>query len=168
MSHLNVELKARCDSLEAPRAVLVAAGARCVGTDHQVDLYYPCAHGRFKLREGTIEHALIHYERPNVDGIKPCAVTMTRLPAEVALADVLTAALGEPQRVAKVREIWYLDNVKIHLDRVDPLGTFLEIEALDLDGTRGEAALRAQCEELMARLGVDRSQLLALSYSDLL
>ena len=70
--------------------------------------------------------------------------------------------------VDKRREIHFLGNVKIHLDEVDGLGTFVEIEAIDDDGTRPLDALRAQCEELMAAFGIRDGDLLAVSYSDLL
>ena len=70
--------------------------------------------------------------------------------------------------VDKRREIYFLDNVKVHLDTVAGLGTFVEIEAIDADGTRPLETLRAQCEELMRAFGIADDDLLALSYSDLL
>jgi adenylate cyclase class 2 len=61
-----------------------------------------------------------------------------------------------------------VDNVKIHLDRVEGLGSFLEIEAIDADGSRTEAELLAQCEAFMAAFGVADADLEKQSYSDLL
>jgi len=81
---------------------------------------------------------------------------------------LLRRALGVAVVVDKRRDIYFLDNVKVHLDEVEGLGTFVEIEAIDLEGTRPLEELRAQCDELMQAFGVREADLLALSYSDLL
>jgi predicted adenylyl cyclase CyaB len=70
--------------------------------------------------------------------------------------------------VDKTRDIFWLDNVKIHLDQVEGLGCFLEIEAQDTEGTGDEGVLRQQCEALMQKFGVEASDLIQKSYSDLL
>jgi predicted adenylyl cyclase CyaB len=84
------------------------------------------------------------------------------------LAELLTASLTVKLRVVKRRDIYFLDNVKVHLDTVDDLGTFVEIEAIDEDGSRSVESLEAQCRRLMAAFGIDRGQLVPHSYSDLL
>jgi len=78
MSRLNVEIKARCDRPEAIREILRSRGADFRGLDRQADTYLNCPHGRLKLREGRIETALIHYDRPNQEGPKPAVVTLYR------------------------------------------------------------------------------------------
>lgn len=168
MTHDNVEIKARAADLVPVRAVLATRGARFVGLDHQVDTYFRVASGRLKLREGDIENALIHYERENTAGPKHSKVGLLATTPGSPLKGMLTAALGIDVVVDKRREIHFLDNVKIHLDEVAGLGTFVEIEAIDDDGTRPLAALRAQCEELTAAFGIRDEDLLAVSYSDLL
>ncbi len=168
MSHLNVEIKARCADHERVRAVLRARGARFVGTDHQIDTYFRAAAGRFKLREGRIENALIHYDREDTPGPKRTHVTLFATEPGSALGDLLRRALEVATVVDKEREIYFLDNVKVHLDTVAGLGTFVEFEAIDLDGTRRVEELRAQVTELMDACGVRDDDLLALSYSDML
>jgi adenylate cyclase, class 2 len=173
MSHLNIEIKARCADLDAARAVLVARGARRQGLDRQRDTYFAAPGGRLKLREGDIELSLIHYDRDDAPGPKASHVTLYHPAAEPgggapALRALLTRALGTRVVVEKAREIWWLDNVKIHLDEVPGLGSFLEVEAIDRDGTLGPARLRAQCEELATALGVRPADLVAESYGDLL
>ena len=168
MSHQITEIKARCPDLARCEAVLRGLGARFVGLDRQVDTYFPCADGRLKLREGTIERSLIAYRRPTQSGPKQSDVTMTRLPADVALKPVLAAALGVLVEVVKERQIWFVDNVKVHLDRLDGLGEFVEVEAIDLTGELGPERRLAQCRELMAALGVADDDLLTDSYSDML
>ena len=93
---------------------------------------------------------------------------MVRLPADVALKPTLAAALGVLVEVVKERQIWFVDTVKVHLDRLDGLGEFVEIEAIDLTGELGAERRLAQCQELMAALGVNEDDLLTDSYSDML
>lgn len=121
-----------------------------------------------KLREGAIEHALIFYERTNQSGPKRSDVWLYRPEADPALKALLTAALGVRIIVDKRREICFIDNVKFHIDRVEGLGAFVEIEAIDEDGSIGEEALRAQCEAYLRLFRISPEDLVALSYSDLL
>ncbi len=170
--HLNVELKARCPDPARVRRVLEAAGAEFRGLDRQRDVYYRVPDGRLKLRRGTIERSLIHYRRGDTAEVKRSEVTLARLEALAspeldAIEAALAAALGVATTVEKAREIRFVGNVKFHLDEVPGLGAFVEIEAIDLDGSRGEAALRAQCDEWRARLAIAEEDLVARSYSDL-
>ena len=168
-ARLNVEIKARCDDHDQVRTVLSDMGSRLVGTDHQIDTYFRVPDGRLKLREGSIENTLIFYKRADQAGPKRSDVQLYRVkPADPALKAVLREALGEVVVVDKQREIHFVDNVKIHLDQVDGLGSFLEIEAIDADGTRSEGSLLAQCEEFMRRFGVRDTDLLDGSYSDMI
>ena len=169
MNVLNVEIKARCADPEPIRQYLRAHGARFVGEDHQVDTYFHVPNGRLKLREGTIERALIHYDRPDADGPKRSDVHLYD-PVGSDTADLkaaLTRALGVRVVVDKRRAIYFIDNVKFHLDRVDGLGAFVEIEAIDRDGTRSPDALRAQVDHYLAAFGIAPDALVAGSYSDL-
>jgi len=165
---LNVEIKARCSDLAPVRDALHAMESRLVGTDHQVDTYFDVPVGRLKLREGTIENSLIHYVRPDQEGPKTSDVLLVRLSPDPALKDVLARANGIKVVVDKQREIHFVDNVKVHLDLVEGLGQFLEIEAIDADGSRGEAELEAQCKQFMQAFGVQEADLVDQSYSDLL
>ncbi|HEY8515294.1 MAG TPA: class IV adenylate cyclase [Candidatus Binatia bacterium] len=167
-SRRNVEIKARCADHGRVRAELERRGARRVGLDRQIDTYFRVAHGRLKLREGTIENALIHYQRSDERGPKLSQVTLLPTEPGSPLKTILERALGVDVVVDKRREIFFLDNVKIHLDEVESLGTFVEIEAIDERGDRPLETLRAQCEELMRAFGVEAADLLATSYSDLL
>lgn len=165
---LNVEIKARCDDHDAARAVLALLGSRQVGVDHQVDTYFRVPEGRLKLREGSIENSLIHYHRPDQSGPKTSDVLLYRVHPDPALKEVLSRALGVLVVVDKRREIHFVDNVKIHLDEVQGLGTFLEIEAIDADGSRTADELQEQCEAFMTHLAVGEEDLLRVSYSDML
>lgn len=167
-TRLNVEIKARCTDHGSVQRALANMGSRLVGTDHQVDTYFRVPVGRLKLREGNIENSLIHYLRPDQSGPKTSDVLLYRVAPDPALKAVLERAMGVLVVVDKQREIHFVDNVKIHLDRVEGLGSFLEIEAIDADGTRTESELLTQCEAFMEAFGVSAHDLVERSYSDLL
>lgn len=166
---LNIEIKARCADPDTIRERLRAAGADFRGTDQQTDTYFRVPHGRMKLRRGPIENHLIHYFRDNQAAAKASEVLLydTRYNPE-RLEHLLRTALGELVTVRKEREIYFIDSVKFHLDRVAELGAFLEIEAIDRDGSVGRAELARQCAHYQDYLGIDPADLLTHSYSDML
>lgn len=166
--HLNYEFKARTARLDEQEALLQARNPRFVGEDHQVDTYFHVPHGRLKLREGDIENALIHYFRTNTAGAKQSDVLLYEHRPSASLKAILQTALGVKVVVDKRRRIYFIDNVKFHFDRVEGLGTFVEVEAIDRDGTIGLPTLRQQCTQYAALLGVEPGDYMAESYSDLL
>ena len=145
MLHLNVEIKARCAYPAKIRQLLITNQARFVGEDHQIDTYFNTEHGRLKLREGNIENNLIHYNRSNQAGPKRSEVTLYRSEPGSTLKPLLTNALGIKVVVDKLRSIFFIDNIKFHIDQVETLGSFVEIEAIDKDGSIGEEKLLEQC-----------------------
>ncbi len=165
---LNVEIKARTVDPHSVRRKLRTRGARYEGLDRQIDTYFKVARGRLKLRQGNIENSLIHYERPDDPSLRRSDVVLYRTAAASMLHNVLTASLDVDVVVEKHRHIYFLDNVKVHVDFVPSLGHFVEIEAIDEEGSFSEAHLRGQCRALMTALGVEERDLVAESYSDLL
>ena len=163
-----VEIKARCTQAQSVRDYLRAHGADLRGIDHQTDTYFRVPHGRLKLREGRIENALIYYERADQASAKQSNVLLTKTPSDSALKAQLTQALGVLVVVKKRREIAFIDNVKFHIDSVEGLGHFVEIEAIDKEGTIGQEQLLTQCQSFQAELGIQPHDLVAESYSDLL
>lgn len=165
-----VEIKARTNRSAKQRQLLLARGAAFKGTDHQIDHYFNVPAGRLKLRSGNIEQSLIFYQRGNQAGPKDSSVAFSRL-GDQAMADSLAATLGQALgtwvTVDKQREIYFIDNVKFHLDEVAGLGAFIEIEAIG-DSPEERETLLAQCQQYMDYLGVRQEDLVANSYSDLL
>lgn len=167
MNRLLVEIKARCHDPEEVRHYLRSRKATFRGIDHQVDTYFVVPNGRLKLREGEIEKSLIFYERNNQKGPKDSHVSLSRfevLPA--SLSTVLTDALGVKTVVDKTREIYFIDNVKFHIDEVKKLGSFVEIEAIGRPGVHQQSDLLRQCNLHMTALNIQQADLLADSYSD--
>jgi predicted adenylyl cyclase CyaB len=169
MSHINIEIKAKCFRPEKVEAFLLENGARYMGLDHQKDTYFHVPSGRLKLRQGNIENSLIFYNRPNESGPKQsdfllCPVTDG--PAQEAL---LVKALGVKVVVEKHRKIFYIGNIKFHIDEVPGLGAFVEIEAGNIhDPSLTIEQLREQCNHYMQAFDIQEADLADRSYSDML
>jgi predicted adenylyl cyclase CyaB len=168
MGHLNVEIKAKSTNHEEIRKLLKSNGADFKGIDHQIDTYFRVSSGRLKLREGKIENFLIHYAREDTEGPKQSHVTLFKSEPESSLKEIFTKALGILITVDKQREIYFIDNVKFHIDTVKDLGTFVEIEAIDKDGSIGKDKLTKQCQFFLDLFRINSSALISVSYSDLL
>ena len=166
--HLNIEIKARCYKPDAIRKYLLNNNAEFKGTDHQRDTYFNVPNGRLKLRQGIIENSLIHYERENQPGPKSSQVSLYKVTDGDILRNTLERALGIKVVVEKQREIYFIDNVKFHIDEVPGLGSFAEIEAIDTNGSIGKEKLQEQCEFYLKVFDIKEEDLLTDSYSDML
>ncbi len=166
----NLEIKAPLADVAGARRVALRLATAHPGLEVQVDKYYRLdARGeeRLKHRRSSLHGAmLIHYRRPEAAGVRPSDYQL--LDPEGAQARALLADCGEPLlTVRKRREVFLVDNVRVHLDEVEGLGNFLELEAM-LDATHDLEACREQVGRLMREFGIEESALLAASYSDLL
>ena len=169
MSHLNIEIKARCANASSIRNYLQHQQARFVGVDDQTDTYFNTNNGRLKMRQGPIENALIYYNRENKAGPKLSEVKLLPLETNAELLkELLTKAHGVKVVVKKQREIYFIDNVKFHIDEVEGLGSFVEIEAIDKDGSLGLEKIKEQCYFYLQQFQITEDDLLTHSYSDLL
>ncbi len=81
------------------------------------------------MRQGNIENTLIQYFRPNDKAAKQSDFKIMEVKDGEVLKEILTASLGVKIVVKKKREIYFIENVKFHLDEIDGLGTFVDIEA---------------------------------------
>jgi adenylate cyclase, class 2 len=168
MPFLNVEIKARCNDRESIRNYLLQHKAELKGTDEQTDTYFNVPNGRLKLREGNIENNLIFYERNNQAGPKSSHFNLVKVDDAKGLKEVLTKSMGVKVVVTKRREIYYINNVKFHIDEVPDLGSFVEIEAGNILADLSATQLKEQCDHYMRELGIDESDLVEISYSDML
>jgi predicted adenylyl cyclase CyaB len=168
MTRLNFEFKARTEDLLQQEALLQTLQPQFIGTDRQTDTYFNVLNGRLKLREGNIENALIHYQRSNTGGAKQSDVLLYQHQPDATLKQILTTALGIKVVVAKKRKIYFIENIKFHFDEVESLGTFVEVEAIDSDGSIGIDKLKEQCRHYAQFLSIGEKDYEALSYSDLL
>lgn len=167
MSTLNIEFKVSTNKLAALETLLQQHNPLFIGEDHQVDTYFNINSGRLKLREGNIENALIHYEREDFAGAKASHVLLYHHKPDNALKEILIKTLGIKAVVDKRRRIYFIDNVKFHFDTVDELGTFVEVEAIDKDGTIGKEKLQEQCNKYAVLFGIATEDYCSVSYSDM-
>ncbi len=168
MGIVNIEIKARCADTREVEKILSEEKADFVGTDHQVDTYFNVANGRLKLREGNIENALIHYNRENISGPKKSDVLLYKTAPNSEIKKLLTQSLGVKVVVDKRRKIFFIGNIKFHIDIVEGLGSFIEIEAIDETGQEDQAKLFEQCQRYLTKFRINQSKLVDVSYSDLL
>lgn len=164
----NIELKARLADLRAARDVARAIATKRLGVQRQVDTYFHCNRGRLKLRQiDGLSAALVWYDRPDRKGPKPSRYQLVPVSNPETLKAALAAALGVRGVVEKRREIFLVDDVRIHLDRVVGLGDFLEFEAV-VGAETDDAAARAKVDLLAEKFGIDPADLLPGSYGDML
>ena len=163
-----MEIKAGTANGDRIRQVLKDKGARFVGVDKQVDTYFNVVSGRLKLREGNIENALIYYRRENKSGPKKSEVILYKSKPDSTLKSLLEESLGILTVVDKKREIYFIENVKFHVDDVKGLGDFIEIEAIDKTGDTGQDKLLKQCNYYLKLFEISENDLISDSYSDMM
>jgi predicted adenylyl cyclase CyaB len=164
----NVEIKARIDDIEA---IAARAGALA---DHgpieilQDDTFFTCERGRLKLRAlSPTEGQLIFYQRPDQRGPKESFFILAATSAPDALREALSLAYGQAGRVRKRRMLYLVGRTRVHLDRVEDLGHFLELEVVLADGEEAGPGVD-EAHALMTALGIAPAQLIEGAYVDLL
>ena len=170
MPNRNLELKARCPDLARAADAARSIGATRDGVLEQLDTYFHFPHGRLKLRETAGRGAeLIAYERANdpaVRGSDYYVIPIADAAAAAAMKAALAKRLAVRGTVSKRRELFLWHNVRIHLDDVAGLGTFLEFEAV-ISPADDEAVSRERLARLGEALGVRDEDRIAVSYADL-
>jgi adenylate cyclase class IV len=164
----NVEIKARVhDMAELERRARELADGDPLELD-QEDLFFLAPAGRLKLRSfagGGGE--LIYYRRPDGPGPTPSRYALASIADPGPLGEVLAAALGSGGVVRKSRKVYLAGQTRIHLDRVEGLGDFMELEVVLRPG-QAEAEGERIAAELMERLGIAGGDLLSGAYVDML
>jgi adenylate cyclase, class 2 len=163
----NLELKARDHDPARSLTACRDLGAEDRGTLTQRDTYFEVPHGRLKLREEPGRAMLIAYERPDLEGNKESRYRLVEVPDPDALREALSTTLGVRVVVTKTRRLFAHENVRIHLDRVDGLGDFIEFEAVAAGGD-DPSGFTAGLDSLREAFAIREEDLLAASYSDLL
>jgi homotetrameric cytidine deaminase len=166
MAQINVELKARDPDPEATAARCLALGATDWGVLQQTDTYFMARRGRLKLRSQAGDGSeLIAYRRP--DAAEASESTYVRAQASESVLEALGAALDTTIVVSKRRRLFLWEGVRIHLDDVEGLGSFIEFEAVLPDAGDPETA-RAKLARLRTELRIEDDTLVSVGYADLL
>jgi adenylate cyclase class IV len=163
----NVEIKARIASVQALRPIAAALTTEGPLEIEQDDTFFRCESGRLKLRDflnGTGE--LIFYRRVNQSGPKESFYLRCATSTPSALRESLSLAYGEAGRVIKHRTLFLVGRTRIHLDRVQGLGHFLELEVVLGENELSEAGV-SEAQHLMSRLGIEPYQLVEGAYVEL-
>ncbi|MEO8819382.1 MAG: class IV adenylate cyclase [Ginsengibacter sp.] len=163
----NFEFKALTNDLDSLEKKMHTINPVFKGEDHQVDTYFSVEKGRLKLREGNIENSLIYYERKNISDSKQSDILLYQFQPNLALKEILTKIHGIKVIVNKKRKIYFIENVKFHFDKVENLGTFVEVEAIET-GNIGIEKLKEQCKYYANLFEIKDADYESHSYSDLI
>ncbi len=165
---INVEIKARVHDSAGLRARLGRVAKAPALQIEQEDIFFNVPRGRLKLRILNPERGeLIYYERADGPGPRTSQYWLSEVGNPAALAQVLTAALGQRGIVRKTRTLQWVGNTRVHLDQVEHLGSFVELEVVL---SPGETAAQGEriATDLMAQLGIASGDLIRSAYIDLL
>jgi predicted adenylyl cyclase CyaB len=164
----NIEIKARARDFEHVRSRAENLSDVPVEIIPQEDIFFNVEKGRLKLRILAPDQSqLIYYTRPDQEGPKRSDYHISRSPDPQNLKRVLELAYGIRGVVRKTRYLYLVGQTRIHLDDVEGLGQFMELEVVLEDG-QSDAEGQKIAEELMAALGVERGDLIDGAYMDLL
>jgi predicted adenylyl cyclase CyaB len=164
----NIEIKARIQSVEALEPTAAALADQGPFEIWQDDTFFSCASGRIKLRAfSATEGELIYYRRANQAGPKESFYVRSPTSAPDSLREALSLAYGQVGRVRKHRTLYLAGATRIHLDRVEGLGEFLELEVVLPDNASLDSGI-AVANELVRKLGISAAQLIEGAYIDLL
>ncbi len=164
----NVEIKAKLCDLSSVQGIVDGIADQGPTELNQVDTFFGCKVGRLKLREFSDDPAeLIYYKRSDTAGPRESVYAVSPAPDPAILKQILNTTNGTLGIVKKRRLLYIIGQTRVHLDNVENLGSFVELEVvLRENQTTNEGV--AITKTLMATLGIDETQLVSTAYFDLL
>src|SRR3982751_4741190 len=164
----NIEIKARIENVALLRPLVAQIASEGPLEIAQDDTFFTCDNGRLKLRAFSNDSGeLIFYRRLNQPGPKESFYLRSPTSSPGTLRESLSLAYGQIGRIRKYRTLFLVGRTRVHLDRVEDLGHFLELEVVLVDDESAEQGIR-EASELMDKLGIQPEQLIEGAYSDLL
>jgi predicted adenylyl cyclase CyaB len=164
----NVEIKARIENVESLLPIAASLAEQGPTELFQDDTFFACPHGRLKLRAFSEKAGeLIFYQRPDVAGPKESFYVVSPTTSPNTLRETLSLAYGQIGCVRKHRTVSLTGRTRIHLDRVEDLGHFLEIEVVLAEDEAVDDGVSI-ANELLDKFGISPQQLISGSYIDLL
>lgn len=164
----NIEIKARANHFERQKQLAEDLSDSPAKQITQDDTFYRIPQGRLKLRVlSGGEGELIHYERDDSTGPKTSTYSIYSTKSPESLHATLGSALGIRGVVRKKRTLYRIGQTRIHLDEVDELGRFIELEVVMQPGQTAEQCIQT-AEDLMQRLEISKADLIDRAYIDLL
>ncbi len=164
----NIEIKTVLVDRAAAEAVAARLSDEGPGTIHQEDFFFACDGARPKLRIFSADRGeLIRYERSDAAEARSSSYAIARTSDPRILLQILSATLGVTGTVKKKRTLYLIGQTRVHLDEVEGLGNFLELEVF-LSPGQGESEGTEIANNLMREFGIDQKQLVGKAYVDLL
>jgi predicted adenylyl cyclase CyaB len=164
----NIEIKAVLKHRAEVEAIAARRSDAAPEIIYQYDVFFRCEGARIKLRILGPNHGeLIRYARANVAEVRRSNYTIARTTDPYVLLDILTATLGRTGEVRKTRTLYLIGQTRVHLDCVDGLGDFLELEVV-LRPDQGDAEGEHIADAFLRDFRIDKQDLLAEAYVDLL
>jgi predicted adenylyl cyclase CyaB len=164
----NIEIKAALKDRATAESVAVRLSDAGPETIVQEDTFFPCDGARLKLRIlGSDRGELIRYERSDVADARCSRYLIARTTDPQVLKEILSRTLGVTGLVRKTRTLYLIGQTRVHIDEIEGLGIFLELEVV-LREQQAEAEGKAIAKRLMAEFGIDERKLIAEAYVDLL
>ena len=165
---INIEIKARVDDFESLKEQAEGLSDQPLKIIPQEDTFFNIEKGRLKLRVLAPDRGyLIYYERPDQDGPKRSDYHLAETHDPESLKTALALALGVRGIVKKTRYLYMVGQTRIHLDEVEGLGHFMELEVV-MSADQSDAEGQAIAEDLMHRLGIREDALIEGAYMDLI
>ncbi|NOS90761.1 MAG: CYTH domain-containing protein [Cyclobacteriaceae bacterium] len=164
LDYKDYTLKARITELDRFHERLKELSATFVGTDHQRDHYFATNRGKLKWRQGTIENLITHYERIAEKGAERTIVYRYDLHPTPEDVEQLQGSAEFIQVIEKIRHIYLIGHIKIHLDQLPSGDQFIEIEAIDRANQFSHAELMRQCLELQQKLDIPSENRIPTGY----
>ena len=164
----NIEIKARIENVATLKPLVAELASEGPLEIAQDDTFFTCANGRLKLRAFSNDSGeLIFYRRVNQTGPKESFYLRSPTSSPETLRESLSLAYGQIGRIRKYRTLFLVGRTRVHLDRVEGLGHFLELEVVLVDDEPPSVGVR-EAGELMDRLGIQPEQLIEGAYLDLM
>nr|XP_046234584.1 uncharacterized protein LOC124053462 isoform X2 [Scatophagus argus] len=164
----NVEIKAKVSDPTqfAEKAAQLSQSEGTIIRQH--DTFFNCSQGRLKLRDFMNKSGqLIFYERPDTDGPKLSRYSISPTNDPSSLRAVLSDALGVKGEVRKERRLFLIGQTRVHMDTVEGLGNYMELEVVMRPEQTVEEGQQV-AEDLMEKLGVSKESLVTGAYMDLI
>ncbi len=163
----NIEIKARIEDADEFTARVEELADEGPFEMEQDDTFFRCGHGRLKLRAfSETSGELIFYRRTDQPGPKESSYLITPATDPAGLREVLTLAYGQTGRIVKHRTLFLIGRTRVHIDRVEGLGNFMELEVV-LDLNESSEAGVNEAALLMERLHIEEAALLEGAYIDM-
>jgi predicted adenylyl cyclase CyaB len=164
----NVEIKAILKDRPKVETIVARLSDSEPETLYQHDVFFRCETARLKLRILSPEYGeLIRYERSDVAEVRSSRYLIARTADPEVLREILTKTLGQTGAVRKTRTLYLVGQTRVHLDQVEELGDFLELEVV-LRPEQSEIEGKDIATKLLYDFGIDCSQFIPEAYVDIL